>query len=76
MSSLKSAVKSVSETKLLGLITMLSMMIVSMFIMVVLGFVSTYNNELKVGSIFAELPMGILHGKLKVIPNLIRSGTL
>ena len=30
----------------------------------------------KVGSIFAELPIGIYHGKIKVIPNLILSGTL
>ena len=35
-----------SETKLLALITTLRTVIVPMFIMIVLGLVSTYNNEL------------------------------
>ena len=43
---LKSAVKSMSETKLLALITSLRTMIVPMFIMIVLGLAPTYNNEL------------------------------
>ena len=46
MLALESAIKSMSETKLFALITMLRTMIVTMFIMIVLGLVATYNNEL------------------------------
>ncbi len=46
MLALKSAVKFMSETKLLALITTLRMVIVPMFIMIVLGLAPKYNNEL------------------------------
>ena len=46
MLALKSAVKFMSETKLLALITTLRTVIALMFVMIVLGLVPTYNEEL------------------------------
>ena len=72
MFALNSAVKFMSQTQLLALITTLRTVIVPMFIMIVLGLVPVYNNELtfQMHNLAFQIRS---HNTLSFIINAIRS---